>query len=544
MADNHITDIHCPVCGAAAEFDIRQQQYLCGYCGSKVQIGEAIREKQGFRAVNSARLKQEAGNYAMFSASCSRCGANVIFEENEALSTCPFCGQSLVRKKYLHSNSLPEFVIPFRLTREEAEEMLRDWCRKNPRKREAKRLLPLAGEIKGFYLPYELIRGPVHMQAGRMDGGSLYRCEGFLTGEFVNRSSQLDNLLLDGMEPFDTADLQEFDFAFLAGQRVKTPDVGGKDLLARSCREAETLYGPAIRKTFQTRAVSVKADVSSAVSLPVLLPVYYIAKGNIQAAVNGQTGKVSVRAEKDSHFIFLPWWLKAILAALIFCGVFLGAAHLLGAEMGPALTITGALAVLYLIVTLCAYSDTTRNRLFVASGRQIYSSGEQNFRREKGFLVPSESVLRRKKAEPVFFYKADGKEQPVTLKFATPARTLRMCLLALTVLFLPVIIALFLNGFDFEGIHLPGSAVWFCIMVPVVPIYLLKFGVLDLYKRPLVYITKENGRQKRWRKKPDPGNIRYVLISVLRALFIPPVSLAVWFGIISFCVICYLTAFG
>ena len=31
---------------------------------------------------------------------------------------------------------------------------------------------------------------------------------------------------------------------------------------------------------------------------------------------------------------------------------------------------------------------------------------------------------------------------------------------------------------------------------------------------------------------------------VLRALFVPPVSLAVWFGILSFCVMCYLTAFG
>lgn len=81
-------------------------------------------------------------------------------------------------------------------------------------------------------------------------------------------------------------------------------------------------------------------------------------------------------------------------------------------------------------------------------------------------------------------------------------------------------------------------------MVPVVPIYLLKFGIVELYERPWVYITGDNGRQRRFRKKPDPKAIRSALESVLMAMFIPPVSLAVWFGIISFCVICYLTAFG
>ena len=48
-----------------------------------------------------------------------------------------------------------------------------------------------------------------------------------------------------------------------------------------------------------------------------LLPVYYIAEGETMAAVNGQTGKVSVRAEKASHYYFLPWWFKAILATLL-----------------------------------------------------------------------------------------------------------------------------------------------------------------------------------------------------------------------------------
>ena len=104
-----------------------------------------------------------------------------------------------------------------------------------------------------------------------------------------------------------------------------------------------------------------------------------------------------------------------------------------------------------------------------------------------------------------------------------------------------MIIALFLNGFEFGKLNLGGSAVWFCIMVPVVPIYILKFAVIELYERPWIYLLKENGTRKRYREKRDYG---ISVKDVLKALIIPPVSLAVWFGIISFLVMCWLTAFG
>ena len=119
-----------------------------------------------------------------------------------------------------------------------------------------------------------------------------------------------------------------------------------------------------------------------------------------------------------------------------------------------------------------------------------------------------------------------------------------MAVLAVLVLFLPVIVALFLNGFDFARLELGGSAVWFCIAVPVVPVYLLKFGLVDLYENPRIYLMTDKGRKKRYRKQKEKGARGETLRMVLRALFVPPVSLAVWFGIASFCVMCYLTAFG
>ncbi len=542
---NSITDIHCPNCGASAEFDIVRQEYLCGYCGGKIQISDALREKQGFRTILGKRIRSEAKKYRLLRASCNNCGADVIFEEGSAISKCAFCGRDLVRRDYLGSEGMPECIIPFQLTREEAAEMLSDWCGKNKRKPEAKKLRSHIDDLRGVYLPYDLVRGPVHMKVSRMDGGSTYRCEGFLNSEFINRSARLDNLLLDGMEPYDCTEMEEFDFAYVSGQCVKISDIADKELKERANREAEKMYAADLRKVMQTKAVDVKADVSSAVRLPVLLPVYYICRDDMMAAVNGQTGKVSVRAEKESHFIFLPWWLKAVLSTVLLSVISLGSFILFGMEPGSALMITGILAAFFMIVTLCVFSDTTKNRLIVGAGRQIFTSGERTYRRIDGKLAPYSIKVENKAVHPVFFSKINGTEQTVLLKFATPGRILRMLVLSLIVLFLPVIIALFLNGFNFSDIHLGGSAVWFCIMVPVVPVCVLKLGLVEMYDKPLIYIRTEEGkRYRRYRQKTDFREIRECLLNLLAVFFVPPLCFAIWLTVISFCVICYLTAFG
>ena len=542
--ENNITDIHCPQCGAPAEFSIVRQQYLCEYCGGKFEAGIAQTEKMGFRKLQGDKLKDSVRKYRLFQASCSGCGATVVFEENEALSNCAFCGRSLVRSEYMDAEDMPESVIPFGITEAEARERLAAWCGENRNRREARDLLPLLSELKGFYLPYELVRGPVHMKVSRMDGGSVYSCEGFMTDEFVNRSKQLDNLLLDAMEPFDDSALTAFDFAYVAGHRVKISDIGDKTLEARVSAEASESYAPYVRKTLETKAVMVRADVSSAVRLPVLLPVYYICQGNLMAAVNGQTGKVSVRAEKESHYFFLPWWFKAILSTLALSGLLLGALVLGGMTLPESLVVTGMAGLVFLVVTLCLFSDTLHNSFSVESGRKIFTSGKESYRREKGRLVARDPAPERSMAEPVLLRSIEGKVQPVVLRFTSPVRIVRMILLAVVGLFLPVILALFLNGFDFQRLELGGSAVWFCITVPTVPIILLKFGIVQLYESPWIYTVAADGKKKRYRPKREFRITKSTVKDILCVLFVPPVSLAVWFGIISFFVMVYLTAFG
>ena len=168
------------------------------------------------------KMKKSAEAFSLESASCSGCGATIVFEENEALSKCAFCGRSLVRKEYLYDAGLPESVIPFGITKAEAQQRLEEWCDRNRRKKEAKRLRSMIPELKGFYLPYETVRGPVRCRVSCKRTAKVYGFDGFVNDEFVNGSKQLDNLLLNAMEPFDLDGLEAFDFAYLAGQRAGT----------------------------------------------------------------------------------------------------------------------------------------------------------------------------------------------------------------------------------------------------------------------------------------------------------------------------------
>ena len=144
----------------------------------------------------------------------------------------------------------------------------------------------------------------------------------------------------------------------------------------------------------------------------------------------------------------------------------------------------------------------------------------------------------------MFFYKIKDKVQPVELKFTSAWRVARMALLCLLALFLPVLLALLINGFNFNQLELGGSAVWFCIAVPVVPVYLLKFGIAELHDRPWIYTISETGKKKRYKERPDKKEIRTFLKIFFKGLFVPPVCFAVWFAIICFFVMVYLTAFG
>ncbi|MBO7402839.1 MAG: hypothetical protein J6U10_07600, partial [Lachnospiraceae bacterium] len=504
---------------------------------------KAKSQSKGFRDVSHKKMRESIKKFELQKATCTGCGAEVVFETGEAVANCAFCGRSLVRKAFVNADIIPELIIPFAITEDEAKVILEKWCTKNRRKKEAKAISRRLEDLKGFYLPYELVRGPVKCDVFRIDGGSTYECGGFVDRVFVNCSKKLDNRVLDAMEPFDLEDLREFEFSYIAGHQVKTGDIDSDELVRRVNVEVGEDYKPVIAKTLETKAINVTAHCSDVQRMPVLLPVYYLAFDGYMAAVNGQTGKVSVRASKDSKYLLLPWWLKAIFATIAgTAGVALGL-FAFGAAKDLIFTATGCLALVLVFVFFTAYGQQKEDSFGLEYYRKIFTSKGGSYVREGKQLVQSKKEPEKPETTPIFYMNLVGRRQEVEIRFTTLYRVIRALVITFAVVFLPVIIALLINGFNFSVLNLGGSAVWFCITVPLSPVFLIKYGRMDIYDNPWIYLVDENGKKKRYKRKRSEKDWKDTKLFILEWLK-PPL---LWFTLLMiflFCSMVYLTAFG
>ena len=536
-------DIHCPSCGAPAYYDIKNRIYNCSYGGNTVGIDRANSDHKGFREIQRRKLNKDIKNFELQKAECTGCGAKLVFEKGDAIANCDFCGRSLVRSAFANADNIPELIIPFKITADEAKSILSGWCEKNHRKKEAGAISEKLNDLAGYYLPYELVRGPVDCSVFRVDGGSIYECGGFVDRVFVNCSKKLDNQVLDATEPFDLDELVEFDYSYVAGHRVKTRDISEDQLIKRVDVEVGEDYKPVIQKTLEAKAVNVNVHTGDALRMPILLPIYYLSFGGYMAAVNGQTGKVRVRAIKDSKYLILPWWLKAILATIAgTLGVALGL-FLFGAEKDLIFTATGCLALIFVFIFFAAYSQQKEDTFGLETYRKIFTSKGGSYVREGKELVQVKEERIKTVIPPIFFMNIEGRRQPVEIKFTSPLRIIRALAIAFGVIFLPVILALLINGFNFEQLTLGGSAVWFCLAVPLTPVFLVKYGRMDIYDNPWIYLINENEGKKRYKRKKSPEEVQENK-SFIKDLFKPPILWVTLIMILLFCTMVYLTAFG
>ena len=375
-------------------------------------------------------------------------------------------------------------------------------------------------DMQGYYLPYKLVRGPIDCAVSREGAARKFDCGGFLEGIFVNTSSQLDNLTLNGMEPFDLRELHEFDFGYLAKQKAKIDEVDDSVLERRVKQEVASEYGKVVEKTLETRNVCIEPHADILMKMPVLLPVYYVCTDGVCAAVNGQTGKVAVRAEKMRKT--MPWWIRPIVATLIAFVVSFALVAWFTKSIEIGAYGAGAFTLVMGLIFYTAFSNAYEGEGRRTLDPNIFTSEELFERMPDGTLHASNEPVARNPVEPMFFENLNGVRTRVHIKFTTVARTFKMILLGLVVIFLPIIIGFVLNGFSYEGLHPEGAAVWLCIFVPVVPAYYVKMGRIDIYENPYVYTIDERGRKHRVKTESRTTTVR----DVVKMLFTTPLAIA------------------
>ena len=479
---NNPLAVYCSYCGAPAEYDIVHQEYHCGYCGGTTDIHEPVQRLGEWRDARKKEVLRDK-SVAEEKCVCQNCGAEVVIPQGEAMGNCEFCGGKFARRAFAASE-LPEVIIPFVLTEDEARARLQEWAQKNQKQEEAKAVLAAIKNLRGYYLPYELIRGPVSAEAERMETFSDYQYHvgGFLNGIAVNTSKQLDNLVLDAMEPFEWTAARTFEFAFIAGQRVKLSDIDAKQTESRVLEEVQEGFRPDVEKQLQTTGITMRMHAGDILRLPALLPAYVLKIGPVLAVVNGQTGRVAVskaKAEKVMSWLIEPTLMTLAVAAVTWLCY-------------PVLEMVGMMTLVFGMIFFTAFSDGRGDEF----RRKVFKSEKSRAERVQSKLTVTqgEDAIEDTTTRAVFMEPVNGEMVPVKISFYTPFRIIMTMLAVVVFNAFPAIVAWI---FDTDGTaNYSYNGIWMTLSVPITLILWIAFGRIRVYNYPLLEMILPDGRTK------------------------------------------------
>ena len=354
----------CPKCGAPLTFLPGHSHVTCEFCDAKISIAEmdALFEKKQEKAVDAAEKKEaqwnienvsgtwdDAETVHMMIQTCSSCGAELVSDGNTMATECAYCGSPNMIPRRFDGMLRPDFIIPFKKTKEEAIAALTEFYK-------GKRLLPKEftsenriKEIQSMYVPFWLFDAQVSASMdfsaetrSRRDTADEiitetdhYRCErsGEMTfhGIPVDASVRMDDSFMDSIEPFDYKELVPFSAAYFTGHLADKYDVDVKESLPRAdSRLAESASW--VLSTSVKNYTNVTPEGAPLIHKEegnvryAMLPVWILTtnyKGKPYTfMMNGQTGKVVSsslpRDEfKERYYPLVP----AVLVFLITCWI-------------------------------------------------------------------------------------------------------------------------------------------------------------------------------------------------------------------------------
>lgn len=466
--------IRCKNCGGDQYYDIAKQKYCCSHCGTEAESSEKIAEYRHWKRLRHEAVIRDLGKVKTFS--CPSCGAQTMATGDDVSAQCPFCQNTMIDAEFA-GNDLPEVIIPFKISKEEALKNLNTWLGENKNNAAAKLIKKNLNRFTGCYMPYHIVRGGYNgnIAIGLQDGSAAYYpFRAYLSHTTVNASKDWDNLFLDGIEPFDFNEAREFDFGYLNHQNAKIQNVVGEALSARVAEETRAELYQSLTKKVGTKELTVFLDNDENESFPALMPVYLVkCKGGIAAAVNGQTGKVSIATGKTKN-LTEKWWIRPMLATLV---VGIISAFLYGQLLA---------GVFVALVFGLVFFTVAHNRHHQELIHEIIT-------------LPKEKTMHNDTRTEFFADFGQG-PVPTKLKFFTPWRIIKTVLIIFAVIFLPVLIAIpiqLIRGLPLSDIRISYGAAWYCI--PGFFAILAAGGLAKamMYGVPLYYEILPNGKTRR-----------------------------------------------
>lgn len=351
--------LKCPSCGAPINFDVPSGKMKCSFCGASFTV-EEVNQFNGISQANAeldaAHAKQagttgatggagaaatpetqisaapaegqpgwveppptyldEATGQQMAQFQCNSCGGEIIGSPDMVSARCPWCNNNFVATGQLTSTRVPDRMIPFAMTKEQALEAFKANMK-------GLKLIPRefkqvsVDDIQGVYVPYWLYDATVA-------GEGNFSCENLRTWtdsdyEYTQHqeyqvyrsanvafldvpvagTTKVTDKLTESIEPFDYTKSVAFSPAYLTGFMTNKYDVEAQDANPRALERMKDSTEEVLRNsisgydTVSTINTSIQPAFGELeyVFLPMWLMNVDFQGKNYNYAMNGQTGK-------------------------------------------------------------------------------------------------------------------------------------------------------------------------------------------------------------------------------------------------------------
>ena len=347
------TVYRCPNCGGNVQFNPGQQALSCPFCSHTIQIDDLNRPTVQREIDFLAALDtfETLSTEEVKVVKCTACGAETTFPPNVESGACDFCSTNIVVTGPSTKAMKPQYVLPFRIPMEKAEEAFKVWLKKRWFAPSAlKKLARIEDPLKGIYYPYWTYdaetetqyigeRGEhyqVEVRGKDSDGNETthtetrtrwYPASGsvrrFFDDVLVPASQTLPTALTGKLDSWELDELVEYNPALLSGFKSESYSLGLKDGFESAQSEMEDQITIDVRQAIggdEQRIHSMQTrywDITfKYIQLPVWSLMYRFKQKFYQVVVNGQTGEVAGDR---------PWSaLKITIAVLVTIAVVVG----------------------------------------------------------------------------------------------------------------------------------------------------------------------------------------------------------------------------
>ncbi len=315
----------CPSCGGTMEFSPKKQKLECPFCGEEKSL-EEYKEMADQKAANNVDIQAgaqkfdnpEAEEGAAAQYVCNSCGGMISPSYTSASTECPFCGAPIVLTDKIKGQQVPDLMIPFQVEKKAIKETYQNFVNKAKFVPSDFKSSAHIDSIESFYVPFWLysccteseltIEGEVvtKFTSGKVETiehkvYSIYRHVSMKFEDVpADGSKDMDDALMDSLEPFDVKSSVKYDSAYLSGFGAQLFDVSSDENYQRVKKRMEESVRSSVLQTLRNEYedLTIKEEnhkYSNNVIKYALFPVWLQKTSwngkEFVFAMNGQTGK-------------------------------------------------------------------------------------------------------------------------------------------------------------------------------------------------------------------------------------------------------------